>query len=414
MRKVWSICVALLLLISMAVPASAEVIGFLYEETKLLPEDDVYNQILRMNEVSLQADIPMEMNIINYCGDAQFLSRMADLVYENKEQPPEDYITLWVQVTEDEDGLHLSEDAPWHLKLVGCVAEDTAFARNLQTAMEALITDENWSGPLAEDTQTVMQISDALIDAVSRFDAKRKAPPTPCVIDDAELLTLEQRQELNAFAEEITAQYGIGVYMMSVADFRDYGEESEIYDVLWNYYHDNGLGFGEDREGMILMLSMAERDFATFYYGENTEYAFNGFGQEQQEAWFLDNFGDDDWYGGFRDYLRSTGDFLAKAAAGEPVRENPWHLALVFILIALFIAFVVTRLLWMKMSNVALQTSAGRYRAAEGFVLTHSDDIFLNQTVRRRKIESSDSGSGKSGSSRAHSGGGGSGRSGKF
>ena len=414
MRKVWSICVSLLLLISLAVPASAEVIGFLYEETKLLPEDDVYNQILRMNEVSLQADIPMEMNIINYCGDAQFLARMADLVYENKEQPPEDYITLWIQVTEDEDGLHLSEDAPWHLKLVGCVAEDTAFARNLQTAMEALITGENWSGPLAEDTQTVMQISDALIDAVSRFDAKRKAPPTPCVIDDAELLTPEQRQELNAYAQKITDTYGMGIYIMSVEDFHNYGEEPQIFDVLWNYYHDNSLGYGSDRQGMILMLSMAERDFATFFYGEDTEYAFNSFGQAQLENYFLDDFGDDDWYDGFKDFLTASEDFMEKAAAGEPVRDNPWSLASVFVLIALFASFVVTRLLWMKMSNVALQTGAGRYRAAEGFVLTHSDDIFLNQTVRRRKIESSDSGSGKSGSSRAHSGGGGSGRSGKF
>ena len=104
------------------------------------------------------------------------------------------------------------------------------------------------------------------------------------------------------------------------------------------------------------------------------------------------------------------------SAAGEPVRDNPWSRASVFVLIARFASFVVTRLLWMKMANVAAQKGAAWYQTANGLVLTKQIDHFLTQTVRRRKIESSDSGSGsgKSGSSRAHTGGGGSGRSGKF
>jgi uncharacterized membrane protein YgcG len=100
------------------------------------------------------------------------------------------------------------------------------------------------------------------------------------------------------------------------------------------------------------------------------------------------------------------------SAAGEPVRDNPWSRASVFVLIARFASFVVTRLLWMKMANVAAQKGAAWYQTADGLVLTKQIDHFLTQTVKRRKIESSDSGSGKSGSSRANSGG--SGRSGKF
>ena len=92
------------------------------------------------------------------------------------------------------------------------------------------------------------------------------------------------------------------------------------------------------------------------------------------------------------------------------MRENPWQLAMVFILIALFISLCVTRLLWMRMANVAVQKGAGHYETAVGLVLTHQSDQFLHQTEIRREIQSSGSGSG----SRAHSGGGGSGRSGKF
>lgn len=247
-----------------------------------------------------------------------------------------------------------------------------------------------------------------------RIPAEQAASATPYVRDDACLLTLEQRQTLNAYAEQIAGNYGIGIYILAVEDFRDYGEESRIFDVLWNYYHDNSLGYGTDRQGMILMLSMAERDYATFFYGEDTEYVFSGVGQERLERCFLDDFGSDDWYDGFMDYLIAGESFMAKAADGEPVRNNPWGLAGRLVLIALIVSFAVTCVLWMKMGNVAAQKGAGQYQTDEGLVLTKKVDQFLTRTVQRRRIASSDSDSGKAGRSRAHSGGGGSGRSGKF
>jgi len=235
------------------------------------------------------------------------------------------------------------------------------------------------------------------------------------VMDDAGLLLPEQQIALNIYAEEITKTYGIGIYILTAEDFRDYGEESGIFDVLWNYYHDNALGFGPDRQGMILMLSMRGRDYATFFYGADTEYAFNTAGQVELENSFLPYFGNNDWYGGFWDYLAVSEDFMARAAAGDPVRENPWPRAGVFVLIALLISLVITRIQWSRMANVSAQVGASRYQTGEGLVLTHRQDRFLNQTVSRRKIpQPSSSGSGGSSRSRSHSGGGGRGRSGKF
>lgn len=555
MRKLLSFCIALILLIALAMPASAAISGFLYDDVKILPTEEVNDLTIRMDQISQQTGIAIELYVMEYAYEEEYLTMMADVIYDNKEVKPEEYISVWVQIIPDATGMQLSEEAPWYLKLAGSIAENAYLAADLQASLEKVITAENFSGALAEDQFAFDQIGQVMMEAAVWYDAERSAPPTPYVmdhayllspeqrqelnvyaekiedecgmgvyvmsvpdfhdygeefeiydvlwnyyhdnslgygenregmilmlsmaerdyatfcngenlgyvfdrfgqydflnffgsddwyggfraylasaekvsvqydaqrnapatphvIDDAYLLTQQQRQELNAYATEITNQYGIGVYMMSVPDFCDYGEEFEIYDVLWNYYHDNGLGCGEDREGMILMLSMADRDWATFYYGENTEYAFNSYGQKQHETHFLDNFGKDDWHGGFQDYLASSEDFLAKAADGEPVRDNPWHLALVFILIAWFIAFIVTRLLWMRMANVATQKSATRYISQGGLILTHQKDVFLHQTQRRRKIERSDSDSSRSGSSsRAHTGGGGSGRSGKF
>ena len=230
------------------------------------------------------------------------------------------------------------------------------------------------------------------------------------VIDDAALLTQQERSELNAYAANIAKNREIGIYILTVYDYRDYGEEYEIFDVLWNYYHDNGLGYGQNREGMILMLSMRERDYATFYYGERTEYAFNSYGQEQHETYFLDNFGYDDWYGGFMDYLTVAEDYLLQAALGEPVRESPWPMALLFVCIALAIAGIATAVEWSKMKNVARKTDAIEYQTDSGLALTVRTDQFIRQTVTRRKIQTQST----SGGSGARVGGGGSGRSGKF
>ena len=413
MRKILSVIFSLLLICSLAVSASAAE-GFIYCEAQNLITVELNDQHLALGELSQKTGVQFEMYFMTCTDEPIPMDALGEVLYENKEQQPEEYVAVLLQVGQDETGWYLDETYPWDMIAKGSIAQDTAFMSALEVILDSLITTDNWSGPLAEDQMVATLTATALVEAADQLLAEQSAPATPYVIDDARLLTMEQRQELNAYAEKITETYGMGIYIMSVEDFHNYGEEPQIFDVLWNYYHDNSLGYGADRQGMILMLSMAERDFATFFYGEDTEYAFNGFGQAQLENYFLDDFGSDDWYDGFMDFLTASEDFMAKAAAGEPVRDNPWSLASVFVLIALFVSFVVTRLLWMKMANVAAQKGAKRYQTAEGLVLTKQIDQFLTQTIRRRKIESSDSGSGKAGSSQAHTGGGGSGRSGKF
>ena len=77
---------------------------------------------------------------------------------------------------------------------------------------------------------------------------------------------------------------------------------------------------GEDRDGVILLMSMSDRKYATFFYGPKAEYAFDAYGQELMEEEFLDDFRDDDWYDGFSDYLEVCAEYLERAEAGDPVR----------------------------------------------------------------------------------------------
>lgn len=237
------------------------------------------------------------------------------------------------------------------------------------------------------------------------------AAETPYVVDDAQLLDPQQEQSLQSQAQAIAQEFGVGVYILTVEDYRDYGQEEEIFDVLWNYYHDHSLGVGSGREGMILMLSMDDRDFATFFYGDTTEYAFSPYAQEALEEHFLPQFGDDRWYAGFQGYLDAAQQFLAQAASGHPVRKNPWPAVGVAVLVSCLFSGVVTLIQWVQTSKVTVPQGAAAYLTSGGLTLSQKTDRYLRRDVTRRKIETDTS---SSGSSTAHSGGGGSGRSGKF
>lgn len=232
-------------------------------------------------------------------------------------------------------------------------------------------------------------------------------PQLPYVTDAAELLSDEAELKLTQMALQVEQTYGVGVYMVTVEDYREF-DPSGVYEATYGIYHAYTMGAGSGREGIMLLISMRERDYALFRYGEKTAYAFNEYGLAKLEEEFLDNFAQDDWSGGFGDYIRTCADYLESAEAGKPVSKSPATMILLFAVISLGIAAIVCAVLVGQMKTVHKKTSAEGY-AVGSVYLTDQFDQFTHRTETRRKIERSSSGSGHS-----KSGGGGSGRSGKF
>ena len=123
------------------------------------------------------------------------------------------------------------------------------------------------------------------------------------VTDDAGILTDSQWEDLEQRAQQVSEEYQCGVYMITVDDYTDYSTES-VYTADYTIYHNYEMGMGEDRDGIMILLSMEDRDYAMFVYGPKASEVFDAYGQEQLETYFLDNFREDDWYGGFGDYHR--------------------------------------------------------------------------------------------------------------
>lgn len=227
------------------------------------------------------------------------------------------------------------------------------------------------------------------------------------ITDDAGLLSDEEYTQLESYAESVSETYGVGVYVITIDNYEDYYDTP--YETAWQFYHEYTLGEGDDRDGIILLLSMDNRQFANFVYGPKADYAFDEHGVLELNDWYLDDFRNDDWAGGLNHFVAGCEDFLAKAAAGEPVRRSTAGPILLITLGSMVFALIVCLILKGKMKSVRAGTHANAY-VVGALNVTASRDQFTHTTETRTKIEKESSSS--SGSS--ESGGGGHGSSGSF
>ncbi len=256
------------------------------------------------------------------------------------------------------------------------------------------------------------------------------AADLPNVTDAAELMTEEQAATLEQMAEDIAGKYGCGVYVVTVGDYRDL-EDTDVQTCAEDLYEYFDLGVGEEKNGILLMLSMEDRDYALIAFGQKAHYSFTDYGSRVLAGEFLDNFRSDDWYGGFYDYVEKAGEMLALAESGTPVddysEDEPEYSppsradrirmsAIIGLILGVIIAAITCGVFKRQMKNAVKAVGAERYIAREnGMVMNDRYDRFTHQTVHRERIvhEQRGSGGGHGGGTTVNSHGF-SGHSGKF
>ena len=237
--------------------------------------------------------------------------------------------------------------------------------------------------------------------------------PEHCVYDVAELLTDEEYWTLEDYAQEISDLRQCAVYFVSVEDYRDYGD-GDIFNVARQIFLDNDFGMGEEKDGVMLLLSMEDRDYSLIVHGFG-ETALTDYGREYICEHFLDDFADDDWFHGVYDYLSYTNDLLSQAREGKIYDRYNWITGGVLWVWSLILGVVISLIVCtvqraMMRKKVRGQTNALDY--VQGDVhITRRQDVYSHTTEVRRKIEKKDSGSS---GSHSHSSDGFSGTSGKF
>lgn len=226
------------------------------------------------------------------------------------------------------------------------------------------------------------------------------------VIDNAGLLSQTEAEDLDAYAQSITNQYQVGVYIVTVP-----WHEGEVDDAADELYHVTyGLGVGEDRDGIMLMLSMEDRDYAILTNGEAAKYAFSDYATGELEETFLPDLAEDEWKAAFQHYLEACDEYLALAAAGDPVSEPIWGALLLIVLVSCVISILICLVLRKKSKSVHVGTQAIAYTTGKLHLTDHYDKYTHTSRVEH-KIPKSTSSGGSSVSTTSH---GSSVRSGKF
>ena len=245
----------------------------------------------------------------------------------------------------------------------------------------------------------------------------------PRFVDDEELLTEEQAKTLIQKLDTVSEHYQFDTVVAVVPKLDE--REARVYAI--DFFEQNGFGFGEELDGIILILATQDRDFGFAVYGYGLE-VFTDSGQEYLEELFLPHLKENRYYEAFMAYADGVDDFLKKAGEGEPYdkgsipitveeKSEQGSFGIIFSLVVAFlIALIVTSMWKAQLTSVRKENYARAYIRDGSKILNRQDDIFLNrQITKTKRAESSSSGGGgSSGSFSSSSGRSSSGRSGKY
>ena len=241
------------------------------------------------------------------------------------------------------------------------------------------------------------------------------ASDLPRLVDAADLLSDSEESTLLAKLNEISERQQADIVVVTV-DTLDGKTPMEYADDFYDY---NGYGFGADKDGVLLLVSMEDRDWwmSTTGYGIT---AITDAGIEYISDKFLSDLSDGDYAEAFTTYAGLCDDFFTQAKDGAPYDVGnlpkepfkPVKSLLIALSIGFVIALIVTGVMKGKLKTVRFRSSADSYIKTNSMHVTQSRDLFLYTQVHRRERPKETSSSGGSGthtssSGTTHGGGGG-------
>ena len=246
----------------------------------------------------------------------------------------------------------------------------------------------------------------------------------PRLVDDADLLSSGEEKKLLAQLDQISTEQECDVVIVTVNSLK--GKSPRNY--ADDFYDYNGYGFGENRDGVLLLLSMENRDWWMTTTGFGIT-ALTDSIQKRISKQFLPKFGDEKYAQGFEIFANSCEKYISKARAASietsepesqvesqtesavvsqpdnPVSENEISQPVVSepalpateeqeypsigwlpgsFLIGFVISFIILGVMKSGLKTVRHQNSAQNYVVPNSFHLTNSTDLFLYQQTNRR------------------------------
>ena len=233
----------------------------------------------------------------------------------------------------------------------------------------------------------------------------------PLVVDDANLLSDSEEQDLLRTLQDISNRHQMDVVVVTVDSLRGQSPRNFADD----FYDYNGYAY----DGVLLLVCMGSRDWYISTTGFGIT-AVTDAGLDYMAEQFLGDLSAGYYYDAFMTYAQLCDAFIEQAKAGNPYDEGnlpkePFPFGknlLISLVIGLVVALISTGIMKGQLKSVRLQSGAKNYVKTDSLRVTNSREMFLYRQVHKQARPKQDSSSGgssthRSSSGRSHGGGGG-------
>ncbi len=217
------------------------------------------------------------------------------------------------------------------------------------------------------------------------------------VNDTANLLTESEETALLEKLDEISRRQKMDITVVTVNDLDGYAAAAEYADAVYEYCK---YGYGAEKDGLLLLISMADRDWAISTCGFGIT-AFTDAGIDYIMEQIKSDLSDGCYAAAFETYAALCDEFITQARNGSPFDKSnlPCEpLSMIWIPVSIGIgtvlALIIVGGMKGKLKTVRTQAAANSYLKKNSLAVKESSDLFLYHTVTRSKKEKDhDSGS---------------------
>lgn len=376
----------LIFCISLSIPAFAAETNYIIDETGTLTDDE-------LAEANEYAD---------YLADMVGIDFIYAYTYDEDIKAYAKQLSLGKR---QDQVLMIENDDVWNVYLRG-TPENIIDDEDMKALREAFDNEGNYDEAISAYMYAAAQLIQPDSTLSSGAESTIILDTRERVVDMAELLSDSDKTALLSKLDEISERQKLDIVVLTVNTLdgktpRDYADD---------FYDYNGYGFGENKDGILLLVSMEDRDWwiSTTGYGIT---ALTDAGIEYISKKFLSDLSDGDYAQAFTTYAELCDQFITQAKTGEPydignMPKEPFNVAwniLVAFVIGLVVAFVVTNIMKKQLKTVRLKYEANNYVKSNSMIVTENRDLFLyNQVSRRARPKETDNRSGSSGGSSTH------------
>lgn len=249
----------------------------------------------------------------------------------------------------------------------------------------------------------VFAVSAALNTFSASVGAVQESHPAR-LVDDAGLLEALQAKELEERLDQISEEYACDVAIVVEESI----DGREIRDYADDFFDDYDYGMGEHHSGILLLVTMSEREWWMTTTGDAID-IFTDARQEEISERFVSYLSDEEYYEGFVEFADLCENTIVQAQT--EAEDDLLGSMIIAVGIGFVLSLIITGVMRCGMKSVRFKPDAADYLQKGSVHLNRSHDMFLyRQVTKSAKSENNSSSSSThvSSSGRKHGGSGGS------